>query len=237
MDRFGVWVTRGLEGWHNPGPKDAGHSTAPGARAASPGLLTVQPRTITVTGRLAAKDDLQATQARMVLAGLLRVPGMMTVTTGGQATSRIVRDLQMDDPVVRGSFMHWQLTVTALDPNRYGGWHEPVTLPNDVRTGGIFHRGNTDSLPIVTVTGSAPGGYRVSHEENVWWEVTTPLASGQEDVIDFRAGRAWRNGEPIRDFARAQIIRIRPGPEQIMRARPMTTGSVTGQVHVQDTWV
>ena len=195
------------------------------------------PRIISIGGQVQADSHDQLHETGEFLTGMLRRRGVLTVAGHGPTMhTQVTRSARVRFTTVSDRLGLWSATLRAKDALKYGGWQAPVTMPNDVRTEGIFHRGNADALPIVEVTGAAPGGYRVSHEDNLWWEVATPLAAGQTDTIDFSAGRAWRDGVPIRDFARAQIIRIHPGPGQVMRVRPTTTGSVTGVVHVQDTW-
>lgn len=235
-DRFGIWVTRTLEGWTGPAPTSKGHTTIPGGRVPVPGPLTGEGRQSTVTGRLTARDEEAAHQARDRLAGLLREPGRMVVTTGGLTTYRNVRDLEMDDPVLRGRMLFWQVTVTALDSSRYGDWNPPRALPSGVMVHGIYHRGNADSFPLVTVTGTDPVGYSITHSDGTTFEVTTPLRAGQEHLVDFSTAQAYADGLPLTSYGRAQQLAIHPGQGQGLRLAPLSTGSVTGTLTVQDVW-
>lgn len=233
-DRFGSWVTRELEGWTGPAPKSAGHSTPPGARVAVPGKVTHERRQITVSGRLAARTVEAAHQARDRLAGLLREPGRMDVTTGGRATYRTVRDLDMDDPVLRGAWLVWQLTVTALDGNRYGAWADPVPLTPGQFTEGLYHQGNAESYPLVTVSGSSPSGYTIEHTDGTAFDVLTPLSGTH--TVDMATGQAYRDGAPVDAYGRTGQIAIHPGTAQGIRLTPRGGGSVAGTITVQDTW-
>lgn len=84
----------------------------------------------------------------------------------------------------------YQIELWMPDPFKYGGVHTSVSTGANVPTS---HRGNTAAHPRFTVTGAMPAGYRIVGKGRSF-VVPGPLASGQTDVVDFRAASVRRDG-------------------------------------------
>ena len=197
-------------------------------------------RVVTIEGTVRAKRLADRAQALRVIggaAGNRLVP--MAVTSAGLSSSAevLLSGFEHDSLLAGAVSTRYTLVVKAPDPYRYGGWQAPVAMASDVRTEGIFHRGNTDSPPVLRVSGSAPDGYRISHEDGRYFEVLAPLVSGRLHIVDFATVRAYENGVAVSGYGRAQQLLVHKGMPQAMRIRPRSTGSVTAELEVQDVWI
>lgn len=172
------------------------------------------------------------------LVGLLRTRGDLIVSGHGPTTrAEVSRVSRARFTTLGPTAARFSVTLRARDPLRYGAWNDPVTLGSP-GTDRVFHRGNTDASPVVHVTGSnLRGGYAIVHGNGSRFEVLTPLYSSGEHIVDFATGRAYSDGTIVPSYGRANMIRIHPGPSQFVGIYPMTEGSVSGVLEVQDTWL
>lgn len=238
LGRYGFWEVDNLEGWFTRPALRSTDSENP-AGGDYRGTMSPGPRLVTITGAVALEDRRDRPVVLDLLTGLAdRQERQLVVTLDGSTSWAMAR--QGDDditPEVQGLLITYTLLLKASDPRRYGGWQAPVFLGSDVRTEGIFHRGNADSPPVLRVSGSAPGGYTITHEDGQGFEVHAPLVSGRPHIVDFATVRAYDNGAPLSDYGQAKQILIHKGMPQAMRIRPNTTGSVTAELEVQDVWL
>ena len=75
------------------------------------------------------------------------------------------------------------------DPRKFGP-SEKVFASGET----VFHRGNYDSTPDVTVTGNMPDGYRINGPDGKHYDVAQALTTSQTHRIDFGTGYLYRNG-------------------------------------------
>lgn len=229
-----------VTGWRESPPIKGDHDERHDGHGALPTQRFYGARTVTIDGVVLGRDAAQREQALEVVrrAGESRSLTRLTIKDFvGTAYANVVGAGMIPDEVkVSQSFTRYSLVVTAPDPFKYGDWQDPVESVNgtDVR---VFHRGNADSAPLVSVTGSAPNGYEISYEGREFFDVLTPLSSGQMHVVDFNTGRAYFGDTVLTDYGRAKAIRVRRGAPQIMSVQAFGSGNVTGIVDVQDTWI
>lgn len=230
-----------VDGWDTPPPVKGGPEAQELADGDVPGPQFYASRVVTIEGVVAAKSIQERAQALRTISGLVRhQPVEMSVTSAGlTTTARVILSEFTHDPLtVRSTTTRYTLIVKAMDPYRYGAWNEGVTLPNNTLTGGLFHRGNAPSPPVVQVSGSAPTGYEI-RMGNRYFHVISPVTPSQPHIVDFATSRAYVNGEPVSNYGGVFRLMIQPGMPQQMRVRAAGAepGNVTGLVEVQDVWI
>lgn len=111
---------------------------------------------------------------------------------GDQYRTRVRRGRD-SPPVRRGATGRADFTVRFRAPSqRIYGTEHPVVGP--ARSVVLQNRGSYHALPILTVTGDMPTGYRLTDGASEYI-VTQPLAPGDTDVIDMRNRLLVRNGQ------------------------------------------
>ena len=103
----------------------------------------------------------------------------------------------------------------------------------------VFHYGNTVGYPVITVSGSMPGGYVLQSSAGAEYRVTTPLVSGTPHTVDMSTGLLVRNGLAVSGgVTRADLWRVPGGSGATdLRILPITTGSGTASVTLLDTYI
>lgn len=75
----------------------------------------------------------------------------------------------------------FEVQLELPDPRKYGD------LQTFAAGQALYHRGNTDAWPVITVTGPFPSGYTITYAGHSF-VVTAALASGARHVIDMAEG-------------------------------------------------
>lgn len=97
----------------------------------------------------------------------------------------------------------------------------------------VFHRGNTDAVADVSVTGNMPSGYSIQGPSGKHYDVAQALVAGQTHRIDFETGYLYRNGvlQPATAVSRAETWLVPPGPGFPMSLAPVSgTGTLATKV-------
>ena len=234
-DRFGEWVTTGLEGWwDSPDPKG---ETVERPNADGDYDLPVynQARLITVGGNLHADSHTKLHEAMNFFTGPMR--GRFAVTGHGSTQwADAVRNSGVKFTPVTDTLAQWQVRLKCPDPRKYGLTRTFPLVKGDYVD--LFHRGNYNASATVSITGNAPGGYTLREPGGVYYEVTGPLNPGQTHTIDFRTGIFRINGYIIAgQTGVSDIWFIEPGPVKPMKITAASTDTVNATATVVDTFI
>lgn len=236
LTREGEWITEKLTGWYEP-PASKGSEEE---RALAPGDYDAQlydaARLVTVDGILLHNGRGDAVQAMERLSAAVSLDSRaLTVTDFGLTRFANVKRLGIDYTNVTTRAIRWQIRLKATDPYKYG---EKKAFSGAVGNAfDVFQRGTTPAWPLITVTGSMPGGYEVMIGGKLI-EVTRALTSGNPHTIDTRTGILRVNGSvAINGLGIAELFQINPGLPQSIYSLPKTTGTGTLKVEVTDTYI
>lgn len=133
------------------------------------------------------------------------------------------------------SRMEFQIPLEAVDSFKYG---DSRSFNGSIGTAfDVFHRGTVPAWPIITVTGSLPGGYELTLGGQLV-QVTKGLASGSTHTIDMRTGILRENGSRVYgSIGIAEYFTVDPGLPQSFYSVASTTGSGTATVRFYDTYI
>ena len=233
-DRFGLWRIHSLEGWKET-PSEKSNTEA---RALADGDYDAEvfyaSRLVTVNGRLSAINSESAFMASERLSSLLRAPSLFSVDQFGMMRWGTARRGRIAPGAIRGRHLPFQLELRFNDPYKYGA---KVAFSGAVGTAFDVHqRGTTPAWPLITVTGSMPGGYEVMIGGQLI-EVTRALTTGNPHTIDTRTGILRVNGAVVvGGLGIAELFRIQPGLPQSVYSVPKTTGTGTVKLDITDTY-
>lgn len=233
-DRFGDWAVNSSDGWDDAPDTKGETVSVPNGDGEMDLPVHNEARLITVTGRIIADSHAQLHEAGLFLTGPLA--GRFQVAGHGptqwaDTTRRAVKFKTITDRLAQ-----WQLSLKAVDPVKYGDTKD-FAVPSGNTYVNLYHRGNYLSLPILVITGSMPGGYRIQSAAGAEYRVTRALAAGAPHTIDMRDGMLQVNGEYVSDgIDIAGIWRISPGNNQTIRIVPVSTGTATMTAYVTDSY-
>lgn len=189
-------------------------------------------RVLPLSGQIQTSSLARYEKAISDLSGVLAGGGIGRLTVDlelGTTWADVYRHGKPDiKHLVYGQTASYQMFLWAPMPQRYG---ETRTFPAGT-SATVHHYGNFDAIPKVTVTGT--GVYTIT-DGTKQLVVTSAIAPGQTDVIDFAKGWVYRNGVLLFGAtSRAETITVPPG-------LPRTTLTISGgpsmTVAVTDTWV
>lgn len=239
FNEFGLFVARdGFEGWDD-GVNDAGTDMPrrPGAWGTFKGSINPGARLPSVQGIAKARTpgDLDSLRDQIMGAGVGSWTRIIVSLRGvvrwadGQVLSATFDDTGVRSGRIRGRF---SIQLHVPDPRKYGDVHE--------YTAGqvLFHRGNTDAIPVFTVTGPFPNGYTIAYQGRQF-VVTATLAAGAQHVIDMRTG--WvktTSGAVIQGaVSRAETLTVPPGLQTATLTITGAGGSGSLLAKVTDTFI
>lgn len=232
VTRDGIWKINSLPGWNQrPSVKRNRESRTSGDGSFKTPVF-YENRLITINGRLFTKNHDYLHQAEGILNALGHRGGVKLLVEGHGPTQWATVDPR-DSPdltVITGTFLQFQIPLEAIDPFKYG---ESYTVAGSSSTpAALFHRGTVPAWPVVTVTGTAAGGYTLMlNGKSV--VVTQALVSGSPHTIDFRTGILRAGGSVVRGgLATANFSPINPGLPQNMT---ITAGLFTAKY--SDTYI
>ncbi|MGP5391281.1 hypothetical protein [Glutamicibacter arilaitensis] len=198
-----------------------------------------QSRMISIEGRLKTRNHEMLHEAAGRISSLLhRGPGLLHVGGHGVAQSATVKlagAVRCKAAPGTDDYLNWQLRLKAIDPYKYG---EKRDYQGSVGSHfDVFHRGTVPAWPLITVSGSMPGGYEVMLAGNLI-EVTRSLTAGETHTIDTRTGLLRVNGAVVSGgLGTNEMFRIQAGTTQSLYSVPRTTGSGTVKIDVTDTYI
>ena len=235
-DRYGWWQVNKIEGWDETPPEKSTQSDVVNGHGSIPVPVYYGTRTVTITGRIIAKNHELAVDAKRRLTALLQEAGSFVVVSddGIALTAEASRGRISPGPV-KGRWLTFDMELRFPDPFRYG-----ASRPFSVALGSavtVFQRGTVEAWPVAIVTGSAPGGYTLN-KGGRQVRVTAPLTSGNAHTIDMRTG-ILKVGESrvYGGITTAEYWSIAPGPRQTVSASAITTGSATVRLDYYDTYI
>jgi len=221
----------GIDGWNDAVDmrrEDIAIPQAPGSFDL-PGLPAA--RVLTIAGRCVASSVEKLGWYRSQVTGLLTRgdSGRIVVEEFGLTTWAQCRLASRTKWQAWGGqpYADFQLQLWCPDPRRYG---EVRTFPGGAAA---YHYGNFPASPVLTVTGSAAGGYTINGPSGKTFTVTKALVSGHPHTIDMVTGRLTVDGAvQIGAVGRAQTWAIPPGATVAMTS---TAGTLTAAV--TDTYI
>lgn len=235
-NRAGQWITEELEGWYEPpNPKGATSEIINGhGEAEVEDFYSV--RTPTVDGILFHKSrGLAVTAMEQLAAGIRLTPSKLVVTDAGISRWANAKLAGLDWTEVTRNTIRFQARFKCVDPFKYGETHVFSGASGDAFD--VFHRGTVPSWPIVTVTGSFPGGYEMTLNGRTV-SVSKSLASGSTHTIDMRTGILRQNGTRVYGgVTLAEYFTVNPGRKQSFWSNPLAGGSGTFRFAVVDTFI
>lgn len=225
-DGLGGWFG-GVEMRHDTIPRPSSHGDFD-----APGFLSG--RIITLSGLILTADDSAFEAAIKALEALLAdgSAGELEVQqTSGTYTAEVRRHGAPDIAVVvYGRVGRYQLQFWSPDPRRYGVTH---TYGPGAVVAGVEQDGNFPAWPVLTVEGSAGGGYTVTGPGSKLITVTEPLVSGNPHTIDLSTGGLYVDG--VRVVGGVSVYQPWSVPVGSSVSVSVSAGTVT--VEVRDTFI
>lgn len=212
---------------------------------------------------LHAGDEWPLRDTIMRLKNLPRFTFTVTDPTGAWSSEvavsgRIVFELQDD------GWCRFEIPLEAADPRKYGalqtttvnvpaptgiGMSDPFTDPFDEgEQGGLgrvvcINRGTAPSEPTITITGSLPNGFEITHlETGRVIQVTRNLPDATNITIDNRVGEVRVDGSslvPAADIPIADWFQIGAGETGTLQWRPLGDAGENARMRVdfrEATW-
>lgn len=235
-DRAGQWIVEKLTGWYEPPSSkgDGGPRENADGDYESPQFYSA--RMITIDGILFHRGRGEAVTAMESLSASASLTNQtLMITDFGITRTAQVKSLGVDyDPPTRNT-IRFQIRLKATDPYKYG---ETRSFSGNIGTGfEVWQRGTKPAFPVVTISGSLPGGYEIQLGTRLV-TITRAVTSGNPHTVDMRTGVLRVNGSVVRSgFDYAQLGAVDPGTPQTCFAGPLTTGSGTVRVNFNDTYV
>lgn len=192
----------------------------PNAHGSFPAHGFFDARRISWSGLVLTDSHAEQEHAIRALSGLL---GGGTARLAAQGSSTVwadVRRVSVEAQVVTpGKVASYSIAVEAPDPFLYG---ETETFGPDTSVT-VYHYGNTDAAPDVTVTGTMASGYRVNGPGGAQYIVSQALTAGQTHRIDFNTGWLYRDGVLQQGaVSRAETFTIPAGVASTMSLIPVS---------------
>lgn len=234
-DRFGEWVTEGIEGWDEAPAARSEESARVNSHGDFPAPAYYAARTPTIDGILFAKNRGQGLEAIKALNQAAQ-PGLdlLSITDYGKTQWARSRFAGLDYTWVKPSVLRWQLRLNCPDPYKYGSEVSKPTASGVPL--GLSHRGNAPAWPVVKAEGSSPGGYEMSLNGRLV-QVVVPLVSGKPHVINMRTGAITVDG--VRTYGAygfCELFSVEPGLAQ--NFYPLAIGgSATFTASFNDTYI
>lgn len=236
--RDGEWKRLGnLPGWWDrPGIKSRGESRSVGDGSFKT-PIEYGNRLITINGRVISSNHDYLHQAAGIITSLgLRGGAKLLVDGHGPAQWALVdpRD-EVTCEFETDTYLRFQIPLEAIDPFKYG---EAQSFSGAVGAAfDVYHRGTVPALPVITVTGSLPGGYELTLGGRLV-SVTRAVTTGVAHTLDMRTGILRVGGSVARGgISYSELFKIAPGMPQSLYSLPITTGSGTVKAAFNDTYI
>ena len=235
--RYGHLEVDEIDGWFNAPAIKQKEDARVNADGDVPAPVYYESRYITISGALASKTPQDRWICSDMIQSLLNgEEKKLVIEVDGVARWAMVQpNGQPEIDVVAHRLVNYQLSLKATDPYKYGG---PQSFSAAVgSTVDVFHRGTVPAWPIITVTGSLPGGYELILGGHTV-QVTKSLATGSTHTLDMRTGILRENGSRVYgSIGIAEYFTVAPGDRQPFYSVPSTTGSGTATVRLNDTYI
>lgn len=226
-----VFTPTGFKGWDDPIAQRRTETTYPNSAGSfdSPGYGVA--RVISFTGYAIARTPGDLVHAGDRFAGLLADGslGRLVVTREDEDRWADVRLAASATPafVVKApsrTAADFTIQFWAPDPRKYGITHQ--FGPGSNLT--LWHYGNAQAYPILTITGSLPTGYTIDGPNGLSYSVTQALTSGQTHTIDMRTGILSLNG--VAQFGVSSVADLWTVPPGARQTNVFVPASGSGQL-------
>lgn len=234
-DRYGWWQVNKIEGWDETPPEKTNTVEVVNGHGSFPMPVYYSSRTVTVTGRLIAKNHQLAVEAKRRLSSLLQQPSNFVVASDDFLPITAIANRGRITPgPVSGRWLTFDLELKFPDSFRYGERRYKAVASGSAEI--VFHRGTTEAWPSVSVSGSMPDGYTVTIGGQ---SVSVPMGitSGVTHTIDYRRRRLYINGSLFMGAFGSQNFRSIPHGVRTNVSLSATSGSGTAGVTVYDTYI
>lgn len=236
-DRFGRWVATGLDGWWDSPDTKGEEVDRPNADGEYDLPVDNQARLVTASGNFHAVSADQLFEAGNFFTGPMfgrfQASGYGPVQWADAKRKGGAKFTPITDVLAQ-----WQIGLKFVDPRKYGNTNS-FSIASGTAYTTLFHRGNAVGYPVITVSGSMPGGYVLQSSAGAEYRVTTPLVSGTPHTVDMATGLLVRGGAVVSGgVPRADIWRVQGGTTATnMRLQPITTGTASAAVALLDTYI
>lgn len=237
VTRHGIWKINSLPGWRErPAVKRNNESRTAGDGSFKTPVF-YENRLITINGRLFSKNHEYLHQAEGILNALGHRGGAKLLVEGHGPTQWATVDPRGNPElnIVTGTFLQFQIPLEAIDPFKYGESHSPSGSVGSAFD--VFQRGTVEAFPVVTVSGSLPGGYELTLGGRLV-SVTRAVTSGSPHTLDMRTGILRVGGSVARGgISYSELFSVKPGMAQSFYSLPITSGSGTVTLRYNDTFI
>lgn len=233
-DRFGEWIVTSIKGvWYSPGVKGE-TDDRPNADGEYDLPTYKKARILSLSGTFHARSHAELHEAGIFLTGATR--GRFQVVGHGPtqwADAKVDGEIEFDPET--DTLATWVLVLKCPDPRKFGDV-QSFTLPANTPTV-VFHRGNYEATPVITVSGSMPGGYTLTVAG--WnYAVSVPLVSGTPHVIDYNDGRLRINGSVVQNsIGNTNLATIPPGESVTCALYATSGGTGSAVMKLPDTYI
>ncbi|GGJ74373.1 hypothetical protein [Glutamicibacter ardleyensis] len=236
--RNGYFEVDDIDGWWKAPSRKTRDESRPNADGDFDSVDHFESRFVTIKGAFAAKSPGDRWAGADILSSLLSGGSeIMTVRADGQAQwarVKLVDNSDMDWTAYK--LLEYSIQVKAVDPRKFGG-AEVFTATAGGSSVGVFQRGTYPATPILTISGTMPGGYRITKGGKTV-SVTAPLTASQIHTLDLSTGILRIDGAVatggLNDY---QWNTIAPGLAQNVALAPLTTGTGALAIEVTDTYM
>jgi len=230
---------KGFKGWDDGVDMRLENTARPGAHGSFNLPVFQDARTVVLTGSAVADSSRELRQIGDRLTGLLAGGGVgrVQVERDGDvqwADCRLAAKTMFEEVGEQGA-ASFQVQLWCPDPRKFGNARDFVRTNGTVS---VFHRGNFDALPTVTVRGSAANGYRLNGPGGLQYKVTRALVSGIPHRIEFTDGRLRVNGTVVATGAdSADVWPVPPGQSVDFDINVLSGGTAEATITVTDTYI
>lgn len=234
--RYGYLEVDGIDGWWKAPSRKTRDEARPNADGDYDSIDHYEARYVDIKGAFVAKNDGSRWAGADQLTALLsRGPALLIIRIDGQAQWARVKLVDFEGEWTAPRLYEYGLKVKAVDPRKYGGT-EIFSVSAGASAVSVFHRGTYPASAVVSISGSMPGGYRLTKGGKV---VSVDAALGAAvHELDLRTGILRIGGSVVEGGVnRFEWDTIAPGLGQGITLTPQTTGTGTAGIEVTDTYI
>ncbi|MEU5838565.1 hypothetical protein ABZ820_33535 [Streptomyces diacarni] len=236
QDRAGHWVVEKLTGWYEAPESKGGGEARPLSDGDFEGQVNYGPRMVTVDGILFHRSRGELVSAMERFNSLAKLTSQkLVVTDAGLSRYANVKSLGTSWTAHTLDASRFQVRLKSDDSFKYGESYAPSGAVGSAFD--VFHRGTVEAWPVITVSGSLPGGYELTLGGRLV-SVTRAVTSGSPHTLDMRTGILRVGGSVVRSgYSYAELFSVKPGLPQSFYSVANTSGSGTATVRYSDTYI
>lgn len=236
QDRAGQWVVEKLAGWYEAPEAKGGGEARPLSDGDFEGQVNYGPRMVTVDGILFHRSRGELVSAMERFNGLAKLTAQkLVVTDAGLSRYANVKSLGTSWTAHTLDASRFQVRLKSDDSFKYGESYAPSGAVGSAFD--VFQRGTVEAWPVVTVSGSLPGGYELTLGGRLV-SVTRAVTSGSPHTLDMRTGILRVGGSVARGgYSYSELFSVKPGLPQSFYSVANTSGSGTATVRYSDKFI